>query len=591
MALNGSTSIAVSSHNTLVFRWERSSYSIEENYSVVSWSLKLTSDAYGAIYSSASKSWSVNVNGTPYSGSNTVGINNSSTLTLASGSTKISHNADGTKTFSYSFSQYFGITFSGATIGTKSGNGSGTLDSIARKANLSAAPNFTDEGNPTITYSNPAGNSVTSLDACISLTGAKDDISYRAISKTGTSYTFELTDAEREILRNATTTANSRTVKFYVRTIIGGNTFYSILDKTLSIINATPTFTSSVKDNGAASTALTGSTAGNVSMIKGFNYMSCSMAATAYKGATISKYKISNGANAVEAAAADFNNAESNIFKFEVWDSRGNYNTYTHTISMIDYIPLTCNVDGKILLSTSDSTKANVIFTVQGNFFKGSFGAVSNILELEYTLADTDGNTINRDFVDITAQANNGTYNIEFTIDDLDYRNSYVVYVAAADAIRDAQASSKTLKAVPVFDWGENDFNFNVPVTIEGSLLDYVVSQGNSNGWNYRVWKSGLAECWFITEPTDFTVNTNWGGWYVKDNAFPAYKFPFEFEEIPSTVITPTATSGNFWTYTNSGSGNSTTETQAIGVMRPTQYDITGARLSYQVKGVFKKWI
>lgn len=136
MATSGSTSVAVTSHNTLKFSWTLASQSIANNTSTVTWKLELISNAYGAISSTASKNWSVTVNGTAYSGTNTVGIGNSTTKTLASGSTTIAHNSDGTKTFSYSFSQYFGITFSGASVGTKASSGSGTLTTIPRKSTL-----------------------------------------------------------------------------------------------------------------------------------------------------------------------------------------------------------------------------------------------------------------------------------------------------------------------------------------------------------------------------------------------------------------------------------------------------------------------
>lgn len=139
MATSGSTSVAVTSHDTLKFSWSLGSQSIANNTSTVTWQLELISDAYGAISSTASKNWSVTVNGTSYSGANTVGIGSSSTKTLASGSTTIAHNPDGTKTFSYSFSQYLGITFSGSSIGTKAGSGSGTLTTIPRKSTLAVS--------------------------------------------------------------------------------------------------------------------------------------------------------------------------------------------------------------------------------------------------------------------------------------------------------------------------------------------------------------------------------------------------------------------------------------------------------------------
>lgn len=143
MATSGSTQVNAcwtSSGNLadwIVFSWSRSGYSISGNYSDINWSLTLHSGGAGAIYSSASKSWSVNVNGSYYSGSNTVGIGNNTSKTLASGSTRIYHNNDGTKSFSYSFSQVFNITFNN-WVGTISGSGGATLDTIPRYANINS---------------------------------------------------------------------------------------------------------------------------------------------------------------------------------------------------------------------------------------------------------------------------------------------------------------------------------------------------------------------------------------------------------------------------------------------------------------------
>lgn len=132
MATSGSKTVSVTSWDNLVFSWSVSGQSVANNTSTVTWALELVSGSSGRIDSSASKNWVVIVNDTRYSGTNTVGIGNNSTKTLASGTTTVKHADDGTKTFSYSFSQEFGITFSGSTIGTVSGSGSGTLNTIAR---------------------------------------------------------------------------------------------------------------------------------------------------------------------------------------------------------------------------------------------------------------------------------------------------------------------------------------------------------------------------------------------------------------------------------------------------------------------------
>lgn len=129
--------------DTLRFKWSRKDYSTSGNYTNINWELQLIAGGAGRISSSASKKWSVTVNGNSYSGTNTIGIGNNKTKTLASGTTKIPHNSDGTKTFSVSFSQQFDITFN-SYVGTVSGSASFTLDSIPRYANFNGTPALSD---------------------------------------------------------------------------------------------------------------------------------------------------------------------------------------------------------------------------------------------------------------------------------------------------------------------------------------------------------------------------------------------------------------------------------------------------------------
>ena len=129
--------------DTLRFKWSRKDYSTSGNYTNINWELQLIAGGAGRISSSANKKWSVTVNGNSYSGTNKIGIGNNETKTLASGTTKIPHNSDGTKTFSVSFSQQFDITFN-SYVGTVSGSASFTLDSIPRYANFNGTPALSD---------------------------------------------------------------------------------------------------------------------------------------------------------------------------------------------------------------------------------------------------------------------------------------------------------------------------------------------------------------------------------------------------------------------------------------------------------------
>ena len=159
MATSGSTTVKATTYDNVRFSWAIGSQSVANNYSVINWKLELISVTNGKIISSAPKAWSVTVNGTAYSGTTSIAINDNQTITLASGSTTISHNSDGTKSFSYSFSQAFNITFGGASIGTISGSGTGVLNTIPRASTLTI-PSITIGSEGTLTI-NRASSSFT----------------------------------------------------------------------------------------------------------------------------------------------------------------------------------------------------------------------------------------------------------------------------------------------------------------------------------------------------------------------------------------------------------------------------------------------
>ena len=129
---SGYKDYAATAFDTVRFAWSEKERSIENNYTVVTWSLQLIAGSAGYISSTASKDWAVNVNGVEYYGKNTISIGNNQTKTLASGETVITHDADGRKTFSYYFTQYFKMTFNNQYIDYVKGDGTGTLTDIPR---------------------------------------------------------------------------------------------------------------------------------------------------------------------------------------------------------------------------------------------------------------------------------------------------------------------------------------------------------------------------------------------------------------------------------------------------------------------------
>lgn len=365
-----------------------------------------------------------------------------------------------------------------------SGTATGTADlpAIPRQAVINSAQNFSDEGNTTITYTNSAGSSVSSLQAGISFDGTTFQVTYRDVSKTGTSYTFELTDAERTALRNACTTANSRTVYFYLKTVISGTTYTNKFAKTFSVVNASPTLSATAKDTNSTTTALTGDAN---KIIKGFNTVSVTATATALKGATIKSYKITNGGKSLTTSSGTFRNVESGTFVFSVTDSRGNTTSVTLEKTLINYVVLTTNLSAGMAVDDANGT---ITATIKGKYFNGSFGSKSNTLTVQYRYKTIDGTY--GSWTSATATKSGNTYTASVSITKLDYKKKYVIQARATDKLATIKSVEITLNCLPVFDWGESNFNFNVPVTFQeqniekqGSYVHYTVGESGVAGY------------------------------------------------------------------------------------------------------------
>ena len=86
------------------------------------------------VVSTATKTWSVTINGITYNGNGSIG--GVGDKTLLSGTQVITHNADGTKTIAFSGKCQLDITWSGTQLGTISGSGTMTLTPIQRYATV-----------------------------------------------------------------------------------------------------------------------------------------------------------------------------------------------------------------------------------------------------------------------------------------------------------------------------------------------------------------------------------------------------------------------------------------------------------------------
>ena len=331
------------------------------NVKVQAWRTNTGYETYG------SGTCYANIDGTNYSQSisSSQKISYNSYTTLLNKDVTIPHNADGSKTI------YVSAYISHSRFTSNSQGFNVALTTIPRQANLTAAPNFYDVDNPTINYSNPAGNAVSSLQACISLTGARADIAYRDISKTGTSYTFNLTQAERNVLLAACPNSNTLSVKFYVKTVLAGQTYYSILDRTMTVKNANPTISgASYSDTNSTTTAITQN---NKQIIQGQSTVSFSFTKlAALKYATLTKIEITANAVTVSSSLSGSSvsnktvafgkiNASSNLSaSIKLTDSRGNTTTQSLNITLLAWSLPTAIISLKRKSNYYDETYLNV---------------------------------------------------------------------------------------------------------------------------------------------------------------------------------------------------------------------------------------
>ena len=357
-------------------------------------------------------------------------------------------------------------------------------------AAIFAVSDFTDETNPTITYQyiQPSDVATATVEACISFTGATDDIEYRPISIDETTYTFELTGTERSKFWTLLDAGTTATVRFYLRTnetLITGetkSTGYNYITKTFNFVNYKPVITTSsddiplVEDANSDTLALTGDSR---TMVRYYSTAHINAEAIARKGATITSYEVRNGDITLNTFSEQIPNITSNTFYFSATDNRGHttneaavFNNLSD-LKWIEYIRPTCKISHEPM-----NGEGELVVTITGKYFEGSFGSVPNTLSLEYDIHDND---IVYDEGVIPWQVwgtiepnvdSEHNYEYTFTITGLDHTKMQHLHIRVIDALTLAEAEAAYIpSAESLFDWSQYDFNFNIPVSLTGGYM------------------------------------------------------------------------------------------------------------------------
>ena len=428
MAKSGYKDVSVANYITLRFSWTAGTQNVASNYTPVSWKLQLiSSNSSARISSSASKDYSVTVDGKTWTGTNTVGLSGGATKTLASGSKNIYHSSDGTKSFSYSFSQEIAITYSGTYIGTKSGSGTGTLDTIPRGSVLGSISSFTF-GNainiPITKYSSSFYDVLT-----ISVGGT----TIKTINGITNGYDVSFTSAELNNIYAKLPSATKGTVTFKLttKTSSSGSTIGT------STKTATGTIPSSVKPTISGITlaeAVSGLATKFGAYIQNKSKITGTVNASAGSGSSISAYKTTiNGSSYTSKTFTTgvLKTSGTNTVSVTVTDKRGRTATYSTTFSVLAYTKPTistfkverCNADG-----TLNDEGTNFKVTIKSNITALNNKNDSSYV-LQYKLSSVDnwitmgtelsGYSINTNFVVTNIFLNiDNVYDFRLTVSD-----------------------------------------------------------------------------------------------------------------------------------------------------------------------------
>lgn len=418
----------------VVLYLSQSSQNVNNNTSTLLYELYLYRPY--SISSSASKSYSINVNGSRVA-SGTTTIGGSGRKEIKSGYVTVSHNSDGTKSVSFSFSMQIDITFSGSWIGTVSGSSSMTLSTIPRKSSFSAG-NGTLGSSQTISISRASSSFTHTLTyKCGSYSGTIAN----KTSSTSISYTPALS------LANSNTTGTTVSITLTLTTY-NGSTSLGSNSKTISCgmpSSVKPSITSVTVGSNPSTHLSTYS-----GYVKGYTKATFSISASTSYGSAIASYKVVVNGSTYSSSSSSItsNNLTTNgnlTATITVTDKRGRTDSTTRTLTVLDYAqPIIssysvarCDQDGT-LNQRGNYCKLSykITITALNNANSKNFSYKYKITtDTSYTQASlSNTNYTEESFVIFPASISNG-YNIEIVATDDFATSKKILTLSAGSAI------------------------------------------------------------------------------------------------------------------------------------------------------------
>lgn len=422
-------------------------------------------------------------------------------------------------------------------------------------------------------------------------------------SKGTANRTVTLTSAQRTTLLNAMASLKSFTGTFAVSSFSGSTQIGSTSSKTATVqttaANSGPTLNGfTYEDSYSTTKNLTGN---NQLFVQSYSTLKVTPGtATAKNGASISSYTAScNGVSVSNTTGSaltvgKIEKSGSVTVTLMVTDSRGYTYSVSKTVTVIPYTKpkissvslrrtneieaeMQLKFSGSISAVTVNGTQKNSVVYVRYRYKKtseSSYGSYTSI----YSGTTKSGTSFSYSNLELCSLDANSSYDFHLQIQDKLYSlSSLDLYFVVPQgtpliALRKKKVGINTPEPQAALDVAGD-------MRVDGSpLADFVIQQGVSGVWNYRKWKSGIAECWCQHSFTA-TISTAWGVLF-ESGAISLPAFPFTFAEIPQVHIS--AGNCNYAMFVERGSTSAWASKTSPGVMYVVRPN-TVPSASYQV--------
>ena len=295
---------------------------------------------------------------------------------------------------------------------------------------------------------------------------------------------------------------------------------------------AKPSLAASVVDINPATLAVTGDE--NI-LVRYHSIVQAGAVCEAKYGAQITGYTMRHNATTYTTSPVTIEGVESGSFSFAATDSRGYVTELVQNKTVIPYIKLSCN-----FAESPMDADGNMQIKLWGSCFTGSFGAVNNEITVEYRYRTA--NSSYGEWLPMPVTVGNNSYTAQIDLTGLNYRVAHTFQARVTDKLESAQSANYKVRVIPIFDWGEEDFNINGTLKINNvAMADHIVEQGTSTDWSYRKWASGAAEVWG-------TLSFQSGTWSGANNLYyitKNIKLPESlFTQTPRVLLTVSTAGG-----------------------------------------------